>query len=229
VRRLSANDEIDALLTQVYSQGAFPMAEHRHGDVNFFVADPRSILPLEDGGLIVSRSLRQQLRACKFVISTDLAFARVITGCAEAPRPVDGGTWINDWIIDAYTRMHALGKAHSIEAWLMPEGDATFDPARATLVGGLYGLHLGAAFFGESMFTDIAAGGTSASKVCLVHLWHLLRRQGFALLDTQVANDHMRQFGITEIPLDAFKPRLLAAMQGKATWPAAGALPPVVV
>lgn len=205
------------------------MADDRHGEVSFFIADPRSILPLDDGALVISRSLRQQLRAHRFVISTDLAFEQVITHCADAPRPRDGGTWISDWIVEAYTHMHTLGKAHSVEAWLMPTVATTFDPAKATLVGGLYGLHLGSAFFGESMFTDAGAGGSSASKVCLVHLWHLLRRQGFMLLDTQVANDHMRQFGIVEVPLEEFRPSLHAALRGKASWPGAGVLPALTV
>jgi leucyl/phenylalanyl-tRNA---protein transferase len=229
VRRPSANDQIDTLLTQVYSQGAFPMADDREGEVNFFVADPRSVLPLDDDALTISRSLRHELRAGRFVITTDLAFQRVIAKCADAPRPRDGGTWINDWIIHAYSHMHSIGKAHSIEAWLVPPGVTTPNPATHTLVGGLYGLHLGAAFFGESMFTDSAAGGTSASKICLVYLWHLLRRQQFRLLDTQVANDHMRQFGIQEIPLDLFRPQLQQAMNAKANWPKPGVLPVVVV
>jgi leucyl/phenylalanyl-tRNA--protein transferase len=182
------------------------MADGRHGSVSFYEADPRSILPLDDGGLRVPRSLRSLVRSGRFEIRTDTAFDRVIRACADQPRE---GSWISGWIIDAYERLHAAGHAHSVEAYL-----------GGRLVGGLYGVHIGGVFFGESMFTERAkeAGGSGASKVCLVHLWRHLRRRGFSMLDTQFANEHMRQFGIVEVALGAFRPMLAAALQRPASW-----------
>ena len=192
------------LLLDAYRAGAFPMADGRHGVVSFYEADPRSILPLEDRGLKVSRSLRSVVNSGRFTITSDTDFGAVIRACAETPR--EGG-WINDWIIDAYTRLHAAGHAHSIEA-----------RRDGLLVGGLYGVHIGGAFFGESMFSRPADGGRDASKVCLVHLWRHLRKQGFALLDTQIANPHMRQFGIVEITRADYRKRLTSAVKKKAEW-----------
>ncbi len=180
------------------------MADGRHGRVSFFAADPRSIVPLCDGGLLVSRSLRALVKRGRFEVRADSAFGRVIRACADTPR--DGG-WINDWIIGAYDQLHAAGHAHSVEAFI---GDR--------LVGGLYGVHVGGVFFGESMFTACEREASGASKVCLVHLWEHLRRQGFAMLDTQFANDHMRQFGIIEVPLGEFEPMLRAAVAVRADW-----------
>ncbi len=196
-------DPVDLLLN-AYRAGAFPMAEGRDGPVSFYEADPRSILPLDDGALTISRSLRSAVNSGRFTVTADTDFPAVIRACADAPRE---GTWINDWIIDAYTRLHAAGHAHSIEA--RREG---------MLVGGLYGVHIGGAFFGESMFSSSDAGGRDASKVCLVHLWRHLRRQGFSLLDTQIANDHMRQFGIVEVPRPDYLKHLAAAVKTPASW-----------
>lgn len=198
------------LLLAAWSQGLFPMATGRHGPVSFYEADPRSVLPLTDGGLTVPRSLRSLVRSARFDVRSDTAFGRVIRSCAELPRP---GGWINGWIIDSYDRLHAAGHAHSVEAFL---GDR--------LVGGLYGVHIGGVFFGESMFTLPEKAASGASKVCLVHLWHHLRRRGFRMLDTQFANDHMRQFGIVEIPLRRFRPMLAEAVAAEAAW---GLLEPV--
>ncbi|MCU0688744.1 MAG: leucyl/phenylalanyl-tRNA--protein transferase [Phycisphaerales bacterium] len=212
--------DLHALLA-AYAQGLFPMADSRHGEVSFYRATRRSIIPLADGGLIIPRSLRAAARKTPLTFTTDTAFAQVISACADTPRQDNLGTtretWINDWIIDTYTRLHHAGHAHSIEAWAT---DAA--TGRRTLVGGLYGVHLGGAFFGESMFSRPDLGGTNASKIALVHLWHLLRSRGFALLDTQLANEHMRQFGIVEVTHAKFAKMLASATTKDADWPAPG-------
>jgi len=210
------------ILLAAYAHGAFPMASSRHGRVEFYTAPARSILPLTEGAFHAPRSLRQVFTSGRFVITTDACFSRVITHCANATR-AESGTWINDWIIDAYTHLHHAGHAHSLEAWLpkvdAPTHAATLpNDATHTLVGGLYGVHLGAAFFGESMFSLPTLGGSNASKVCLLHLWHHLRARGFDLLDTQLANPHMQQFGIVEIPHEHFLPILNAATAKQTTW-----------
>ena len=196
------------LLLQAWSQGLFPMADGRHGRVSFYEADPRSLLPLTENGLRVPRSLRSLVRSGRFEVRSDAAFGAVIRACADQNRE---GCWINDWIIDAYDKLHAAGHAHSVEAYL-----------DGRLVGGLYGVHVGGVFFGESMFTRHDEAGvreaSGASKVCLVHLWRHLRQRGFAMLDTQFANDHMRQFGIVEVPLAEFRPMLAGALCVKAAW-----------
>ncbi len=195
------------LLLRAWSQGLFPMADGRHGRVAFYEAAPRSVLPLTDGGLRVTRSLRSLVRSGRFEVRSDTAFGQVIRACADQPRQ---GSWINDWIIDAYDRLHAAGHAHSVEAY-----------RDGRLVGGLYGVHIGGVFFGESMFTEKGtreSGTAGASKVCLVHLWHHLRRLGFVMLDTQFANDHMRRFGVVEHALPEFRSMLAAALKVTCRW-----------
>ncbi|MFT3686796.1 MAG: leucyl/phenylalanyl-tRNA--protein transferase [Phycisphaerales bacterium] len=153
------SDERMALLLHAWSSGAFPMADGRHGKVSFYSADPRSILPLEEGGLTASRSLRSLVRSGRFEVRSDTAFARVIRACADTPRGGEaaaGGCWINDWIIDSYDALHATGHAHSIEAYLDGE-----------LVGGLYGVHIGGVFFGESMFTRRARRTAERARCAL--------------------------------------------------------------
>lgn len=199
-------DEINPqMLLEAYRQGAFPMAESRHGRVRWYTADPRAILPLD--GLRVSRSLRKRVRRGDYRITRDQAFEQVIRACAQ-PRPYAAQTWINDQIISAYTALHRLGPGHSVEAWI----DHT--DAQPTLVGGLYGVAIGGAFFGESMFSR----ATDASKVCLVHLVDHLRSRGYALLDVQFSNPHMEQFGIIEIPRRQYLAMLREAMAQPVTW-----------
>ncbi|MFO0492753.1 MAG: leucyl/phenylalanyl-tRNA--protein transferase [bacterium] len=210
------------ILLAAFAHGAFQLACSRHCRVEVYTAPARSILPLTEGAFHAPRSLRQVFTSGRFVITTDACFSRVITHCANATR-AESGTWINDWIIDAYTHLHHAGHAHSLEAWLpkvdAPTHAATLpNDATHTLVGGLYGVHLGAAFFGESMFSLPTLGGSNASKVCLLHLWHHLRARGFDLLDTQLANPHMQQFGIVEIPHEHFLPILNAATAKQTTW-----------
>jgi leucyl/phenylalanyl-tRNA---protein transferase len=209
---------VEALLT-AYRQGYFPMADPdargRHaGRIRWFNPDPRGIIPIEPADIETSfhipRRLRDRVRSGRFEITSDTAFCEVITACA-APRRAEPKSWIDATIIEAYTALHSAGHASSIEAWLPGDGDRV-------LVGGLYGVRIGAAFFAESKFSRPALGGTDASKVCLVHLVLHLRRRGYTLLDTQFWNPHIAQFGCTEIPRDEYLARLAAAVDRQVTW-----------
>ena len=195
--RLSAD-----LLLRAYAVGIFPMAESAD-DLEVFWVDPdwRGILPLET--FHVPRRLRRTLRQELFEIRCNSAFTQVIRACAaEAPdRP---STWINDDIVRVYGELFAQGHAHSVEAWY--EGH---------LVGGLYGVSLGGAFFGESMFSRM----TDASKISLAHLVARLKRGGYSLLDTQFVTDHLSQFGAVEIPRAEYRARLARAIQQPAYFP----------
>jgi len=164
------------LLLQGYRLGVFPMAME-DDSIEWFSPDPRAILPLE--GFHVPHVLRRLLRRRVFTTTIDKAFSEVIAACAERE-----DTWINPEIIESYTRLHELGNAHSVEAW--KEG---------RLAGGLYGVAVGGAFFGESMFYSV----TDASKIALVALVEHLRARKFALLDTQWLTPHLQQFGGIEI------------------------------
>jgi len=175
------------------------MARGRGSEViEWYSPDPRAILPLD--GFKMSRSLRQRIAKGEFEIRHDTAFERVMRYCAE-PRTVQRETWINEAMVEAYAALNELGVAHSVEAWR--EGE---------LVGGLYGLALGGAFCGESMFHRPERGGTDASKVCLAHLVSHLRERGFALLDVQLQSDHMAQFGVIEISREEYLRRLEEAL-----------------
>lgn len=151
--------------------------------IRWYTADPRGILPLDS--FHVPHTLRQLIRQRRFEIRFNSAFGDVIRGCMKA-RP---SSWINAQIISAYTRLHELGFAHSVEAW-----------QDGKLAGGLYGVSLGAAFFGESMFHHVR----DASKVALFHLVERLRDRGFELLDTQATTEHLCRFGATNIPADRY-------------------------
>ena len=201
-RRLSPE-----LLVSAYSQGIFPMARGRHGVIEWFSPDPRAILPLDS--FHAPRSLARRVRSGRFEITFDHAFKQVIEACA-LPRPRQKQTWINNQIIEAYTELHRMGIGHSVEAWVCTDNPAE----ERILVGGLYGLAIGGTFFGESMFTR----ATDASKVCLVHLVEHLRRRGFMLLDTQIINDHMTQFGVVEIPRSEYLDKLNHALSLNITW-----------
>jgi len=171
------------LLLRAYAVGLFPMAESRQDDTLFWV-DPemRGILPLDD--FHIPRSLRKKLRKGEFHIRYNADFDGVIRACAE-PSGGREETWINDEIIQLYGELHRNGYAHSVECW-----------REGRLVGGLYGISLRGAFFGESMFSR----ETDASKVALVYLIARLRHCGFTLLDTQFITDHLKNFGVVEIP-----------------------------
>lgn len=171
------------LLLRAYSIGLFPMAEAAD-DPEIYWVEPelRGVIPLD--AFHVSKSLAKAIRKSHFDIRFNTAFKQVMAKCAE---PVDDRptTWINETILDLYSDLHDLGHAHSVEAW---EGEE--------LVGGLYGVSLGAAFFGESMFSR----QTNASKICLVHLVERLKARNFRLLDTQFTTEHLKTFGAIDVP-----------------------------
>lgn len=229
-------DDIITTILGVYAEGQFPMA-HPDGAIYLYDPDPRGIIPLDDGALRVSRSLRQRVKSGRFRITTDRAFGEVIRACAE-PRPIPADedeadaseaedcTWISEDLIQIYEALHRAGHAHSIEAWLDPPADqqAENSSEQPTLVGGLYGVHLQGLFAGESMFSRPSLGGTDASKVCLVHLWHHLRARGFTLLDTQFTTRHLERLGAVNISRDEYVSRLNQAIQIKTRWAPAGSL-----
>jgi leucyl/phenylalanyl-tRNA--protein transferase len=189
------------LLLAAYASGWFPMADDE-GAISWYSPDPRGIIPL-DAFHIPSR-LRRAFRRAHFRIEIDTAFEAVIRACAEAERdPDDVGTWISEEIIESYGALHHRGYAHSVEAW---DGDR--------LVGGLYGVALGGAFFGESMFHR----ATDASKVALVALVERLRSRGFVLLDTQWVTEHLEQFGAIEIPRSRYLQLLDASLRVEAAF-----------
>jgi leucyl/phenylalanyl-tRNA--protein transferase len=183
-----------SLLVSAYAQGIFPMSVE-DGSIGWFSPDPRGIVPLEPpDAFVVSRRLARVVRQGKFEIVVDRGFEAVMRACA-ADR--DDGTWISEEIIESYVALHRRGLAHSVEAW-----------QDGALAGGLYGVHLGGAFFGESMFHRV----TDASKVALVALVDRLRAGGFSLLDTQWTTPHLEQFGAIEIPRDEYLARLAFAL-----------------
>ena len=195
------------LVLRAYRAGMFPMAESREGRRLYWL-DPeaRGIIPLDDFHL--PRRLRRTVLSGRFEVSMDRDFAGVIAGCAGAAKGRED-TWINPEIETLFTSLHHDGHAHSVECRIGGE-----------LVGGLYGVALGGAYFGESMFSRVA----DASKVALVHLVASLRLGGFGLLDTQFVTPHLARFGAREIPRDDYRVRLVAALDLPASWP--GALAP---
>ena len=172
--------EPDLLLT-AYRRGIFPMAVNARGTIGWFSPDPRAIIPLDDR-FHIPHGLRRTLKKAPFEVTFDRAFPAVIRECASHRKE---GTWISRQILASYSRLHKLGHAHSVEVW-----------ANGELVGGLYGVHIGAVFFGESMFHR----ATDASKVALVALVERLRQRSFVMLDTQWQTPHLQQFGTREIP-----------------------------
>ncbi|RDJ13897.1 leucyl/phenylalanyl-tRNA--protein transferase [Rhizobium grahamii] len=183
------------ILLRAYSIGLFPMAESADDPEIFWVEpDLRGVLPLDE--FHVSKSLAKTIRRTPFEIRFNYDFDAIIAACAAetGDRP---STWINQTIKALYSTLHRIGHAHSVEAW---DGDE--------LVGGLYGVSLGSAFFGESMFSR----RTNASKICLVHLVERLRAKGFTLLDTQFTTEHLKTFGAIDVPKDEYTHMLAAAM-----------------
>jgi leucyl/phenylalanyl-tRNA--protein transferase len=173
------NDSIDyRLLIDAYKQGFFPMADSRNGPIRWYCPDPRAIIPLD--GLKISRSLRQTIKKKDFEVRIDSAFDEVMRHCAKRT-----DTWISEAVIRSYVDLYKIGYAHSVEAW---KGEV--------LAGGLYGVSIGSAFFGESMFSL----ARDASKVALVFLVDLLKKAGYQLLDTQFMTPHLRSLGAVEIP-----------------------------
>ncbi len=179
-----------ALLVRAYMQGIFPMAMDT-GEIGWFSPDPRAVIPLES--FHVPHGLRRLMRRNLYEIRIDTAFQQVMHGCASRKE-----TWIDPVIQASYTALHDSGCAHSVEAWENGE-----------LVGGLYGVALGGAFFGESMFSR----RPSASGVALVHLVERLLARGYVLLDTQWSTPHLRRFGLVEIARPVYLDRLAAALR----------------
>lgn len=187
------------LILRAYRAGIFPMAEDAASPDLFWVSPQhRGVIPLDR--FHVSRSLRKRLKAHPFSVRVDTDFAATIEGCATAGTERDT-TWINDTIRHLYGQLFERGVCHTVEVW---DGDA--------LVGGLYGLSIGAAFFGESMFHR----RTDASKIALVHLVERLRAGGYRLLDTQFVTDHLKAFGGIEIPREEYEARLADALAQEA-------------
>lgn len=186
------------LMLHAYASGIFPMAETGDSaEIYWFDPHRRTVIPLET--FHYARKLRQQVLRPVFDVRINTDFEGVITGCAS----VRENTWINGEIRALFCALHQQGFAHSVEAW-----------QNGQLVGGLYGAALGSAFFGESMFSRIS----NASKVCLVHLVARLRANGFRLLDVQYRNDHLAQFGLADLPREAYRARLKEALAHPATF-----------
>jgi leucyl/phenylalanyl-tRNA--protein transferase len=183
------------VLLAAYRAGIFPMAVNRRGDIGWFSPDPRALIPLDER-FHVPHGLRRALKKNAFEVSFDSDFEAVIQACAKA----HGETWISKEIIRSYSQLHAEGHAHCVEARLAGQ-----------LAGGLYGVHIGGAFFGESMFHY----ATDASKGVLVALVERLRKSGFLLLDTQWTTPHLEQFGTYLIPKSEYLKLLKKAVEMK--------------
>lgn len=188
-------------LLRAYSIGLFPMAERRDDNTLYWI-DPekRGVLPLD--GFKFSKRLRRTIRQGRIEIRCDTCFEDVIRACAE-PAPDRDETWINDEIVEIYSELHLMGRAHSVEAWC--DGD---------LVGGLYGVSLGGAYFGESMFSRVP----DASKVALVHLVARLKKGDFKLLEIQFVTAHLAKFGAMEIHRGGYRQLLADALDHQATF-----------
>ena len=186
-------------LIEAYCNGVFPMAD-ADGKVRWYTADPRGIFPLDQ--FHIPKNLAQFLRSPKneFEIRINHNFEKIMRSCMEQRT---GRTWINQQLLDAYHRLHELKLAHSVEVW-----------RRGELAGGLYGVSIRGAFFGESMFHTIR----DASKVALVHLVHRLRERGYELLDTQASTPHLRRFGCVEISAEEYAERLRSALEKDCTF-----------
>ncbi len=191
------------VLLKAYSAGIFPMAESADDPALYWIEpDERGVIPLDQ--FHISKSLRKSVRHGGFQIRIDTVFEDVMKHCAEKTSDRDV-TWINHRILKLYAQLHKMGCCHSVETW-----------KDGRLVGGLYGLRIGAAFFGESMFSRV----TDASKVALVHLVARLNFGGFKLLDAQFLNSHLEQFGCYTIAKAAYRPILEAALDGEADFSA---------
>lgn len=197
---MAARFSPEDLLT-CYRRGVFPMADSRD-DPRLFLVDPeqRGLLPLD--AFHIPKRLKRRVLQDPFRVTFDTAFTRVIEACAE-PHENRPNTWINSSILNLYSALHREGHAHSVECW---DGD--------TLVGGLYGVSLGGAFFGESMFSR----ATDASKIALVHLAARLIDRGYVLLDAQFYNPHLDQFGLIEVSREEFRERLKHALKVNASF-----------
>ncbi len=190
------------LLLRAYAAGIFPMAETRNTEHVYWVAPKkRGILPIEN--FHVPRRLKRTIRNCQFNITCNTVFDQVVALCAESTK-LRPDTWINPAIENAAIELHRLGHAHSIECW-----------SNGTLIGGLYGISLGSAFFGESMFSRT----NNASKIALVYLTARLKFGRYRLFDTQFMTDHLSQFGAMEIPAGEYLLQLETALKYEAIFP----------
>ncbi|MVM31570.1 leucyl/phenylalanyl-tRNA--protein transferase [Spirosoma sp. HMF4905] len=196
MNKLTADD-----LIYGYINGIFPMAD-ADGTLYWYAPDPRAIIPIHS--YKPAKSLHPVLNRNQFEIRLNTAFSEVMRACSK-PRSEDDSVWISDEIIDAYTELHHMGLAHSVETYI-----------ENRLVGGLYGVALGSAFFGESMFTEVS----NASKVAFHNLILILRQQHFTLLDTQFINDNVRRYGAIEIPKADYLRQLKIALKQKARFTA---------
>ena len=196
------------ILLTAYRLGLFPMAEaHDDATIHWYEPRRRGILPLDR--FHVPRRLARTARAGRFTITVDRSFREVIQACGE-PAPDRPSTWLNDELVELYVELHQRGHAHSVETRIGDE-----------LVGGLYGVSLGGAFFGESMFSR----ATDASKIALADLVTRLVRGGYVLLDTQFITDHLARFGAVEISRQDYRRRLSAALSISAVFPTEGGQP----
>lgn len=192
MNRLTADD-----LIYGYINGIFPMAD-ADGTLYWYAPDPRAIIPIHT--YKPAKSLRPVLNRNQFEIRIDTAFTEVMRACS-VPRSDDDSVWISNEIIDAYSELHEMGLAHSVETYIDNR-----------LVGGLYGVSMGSVFFGESMFTEVS----NASKVAFHHLILILRQQRYTLLDTQFINDNVRRYGAIEIPKADYLRQLKKGLRQKA-------------
>ena len=184
-----------------YQHGMFPMARGRFGEIHWYISEPRAIIPLDK--FMVRRSLRKAYQKTPYRIVFDTAFPAVIRACARHYEVEGEEVWLSDEMIDLYCELQRRGHAHSVEVW---EGDK--------LVGGLYGIAMHAAFFGESMFSRVPF----ASQFALLALTERLRRQGFLLLDAQVMTPHLAQFGAIELTHDEYMGKLIHALHEERTF-----------
>ncbi len=197
--RLELTPEV---LLNAYCSGIFPMADDRDGPIHWYAPDPRAIIPLDS--FRVSRNLRRSVEKRIFDVRFDSSFEAVIRACADRDE-----TWISEEIIQLYVDVHEMGYAHSVECWI-----------DNSLVGGLYGVSVGGAFFGESMYHTVS----DASKVALVHLVSAMKGLGLVLLDTQFTTDHLKQFGVIEIARDEYETLLADAISLPVRFSATAAL-----
>ncbi|MFM2442243.1 MAG: hypothetical protein RL449_885 [Bacteroidota bacterium] len=181
-------------LVYAYASGVFPMAEET-GEILWYSPDPRAIIPIDS--YKPAKSLKPIINQKRFEIRVNTSFEQVMRNCA-LPRATEDETWISEELVQAYTSLHKMGLAHSVEAW-----------QDGILVGGLYGVSLGGAFFGESMFSLVS----NSSKIAFHYLVQILREQNYSLLDSQFMNDNVLRYGAIEIPREEYKKRLTNALK----------------
>ncbi len=209
-------------LLEVYADGAFPMADARTGTIGFYTADPRVLVPLDES-FHTPRTVDRDIRRARFRFRTDTAFEAVVSGCARPRRGAEPeDAWLDGTIAGWLVELHHAGHAHSLEAWASDEnGDEA-------LVGGIYGVSIGSAFLGESMFhrarprrddnSRDPLDGTGASSACLVPLHRHLRDCAYTLFDAQIPNPHTERFGLREVRLDDYRRSLAKAASDPDRW-----------